>query len=78
LNIFSGASQPFVIPQLRTRCLDLYPIFNGIILISGAQLLELFVYIGYYSSIRIGKNPFSICWWPFCVIDSIFCLTEAL
>jgi hypothetical protein len=28
--------------------------------------------------IRIGKGPFPICWWPFCLIDSVFCLTEAL
>ena len=25
-----------------------------------------------------GKDPFPICWWPFCLIDSVFCLTEAL
>jgi hypothetical protein len=24
------------------------------------------------------KNSFPICWWPFCLIDSIFCPTEAL
>jgi hypothetical protein len=29
------------------NCLALYPIFNGVIKISGVQLLELFVYIGY-------------------------------
>jgi hypothetical protein len=29
LNIFSGASQPFGIPQVRILCLALYPIFNG-------------------------------------------------
>ena len=28
LNIFSGASQPFGIPQVRTVCLTLYPISN--------------------------------------------------
>jgi hypothetical protein len=27
---------------------------------------------------RIVKDPFPICWWPFCLIDSVFCLTEAL
>jgi hypothetical protein len=27
---FSGASQPFVIPQLRILCLALSPIFNGV------------------------------------------------
>jgi hypothetical protein len=25
---------------------------------------------------RIGKNPFPICWWHFCIIDSIFRLTN--
>jgi hypothetical protein len=47
---------------------------------SGVQLLEFFVNIGYPSPIRfrIGKDPFPICWWPFCLVDSIFCLTEAL
>jgi hypothetical protein len=44
LNIFSGASLPFGIPQLRILCLALYPIFNGVIWISGVQLHELFVY----------------------------------
>ena len=47
LNIFSRTSQPFGIFQLRILCLALYPIFNGVIWISGVQLLELFVYIGY-------------------------------
>jgi hypothetical protein len=27
---------------------------------------------------RIGKNLFQICWWPFCLIYSVFCITEAL
>jgi hypothetical protein len=31
LKIFSGASQPFGIPQLRILCLALYPIFNRVI-----------------------------------------------
>jgi hypothetical protein len=31
LNIFSGASQPFGIPQVRILCLALSPIFNGVI-----------------------------------------------
>jgi hypothetical protein len=44
---FFSASQPFGIPQLRILCLALYPIFNVVIWISGVQLLELFVYIGY-------------------------------
>ena len=44
---FWSASQSFGIPQLRILCLALYPIFNGVIWISGVQLLELFVYIGY-------------------------------
>jgi hypothetical protein len=30
LNIFSSASQPFGIPQLRIICLALYTIFNGL------------------------------------------------
>ena len=30
LNIFSGASQPFSIPQLRILCLALYPILMGL------------------------------------------------
>jgi len=78
--IFSGASQPFSIPQLRILCLALYPIFNRVILSSGVYLPELFVYIGYYSPIwfRIGKDPFPIWWWPFCLTDGVFCLTEAL
>ena len=48
LNIFVGASQPFGIPQLRILCLALYPIFNRVIWFSGVQLLEFFIYIGYY------------------------------
>jgi hypothetical protein len=42
-HFFSSASQPFSIPQLRILRLALYPIFNGVIWISGVQLLELFV-----------------------------------
>jgi hypothetical protein len=30
-HFFSGASQPFSIPQLRILCFALYPIFNGVI-----------------------------------------------
>ena len=30
LNIFSGASQPFGIPELRILCLALYPILMGL------------------------------------------------
>jgi hypothetical protein len=29
-------------------------------------------------TITIGKSPFPICWWSFCLIDSVFCHTEAL
>ena len=47
LNIFSGASQPFGIHQLRILCLALCPIFNKVIRFSGVQLLEFFVYIRY-------------------------------
>jgi hypothetical protein len=52
----------------------------GLFDFSGVQLLQFIVYIGYDSPIgfRIGKDPFPIYWWPFCVIDSVFCLTEAL
>jgi hypothetical protein len=28
--------------------------------------------------IKIGKDPFPICWWPSCLIDCVFCLAEAL
>jgi hypothetical protein len=35
LNIFSGASQQFSIPQLRILFLDLYPIFSRVIWFSG-------------------------------------------
>jgi hypothetical protein len=30
LNIFSGASHPFCIPQFRILCLSLYPILMGL------------------------------------------------
>ena len=26
----------------------------------------------------IDKYPFTICWWTFCLIESVFCLTEVL
>jgi hypothetical protein len=67
LSIFSCASQPFVIPQVRILCLALSPIFNGFICFSGVHLLEFFIYIGYYSPIgfKIGKDPFPICSRPF-------------
>ena len=47
LNIFSGASQPFGVPQVRILCLVLSPIFNEVIWFSGVHLLEFFIYIGY-------------------------------
>jgi hypothetical protein len=30
------------------------------------------------SDLGLVKNPFPICWWPFCFIDSVLCLTEVL
>jgi hypothetical protein len=38
------------------------------------------VYVGYYLPIGfgIGKDPFPICWWPFCLIDIVFCLIQKL
>ena len=67
LSIFSGASQPFGIPQVRILCLALSPIFNGVIWFSVVHLLDFFIYIGYQSPLwfRIGKDPFPICWWSF-------------
>ena len=47
LSTSSDASQPFDIPQLRTICLALYPIFNRIIWFPGVKLLEFFEYLGY-------------------------------
>jgi hypothetical protein len=60
--------------------LALYPFFNRVIWFSGVQLLEFFVYIRYSFPIRFrfGKDPFPICWCPFCFIDSVFCFKEAL
>ena len=79
LNIFLGASQPFGIPQLRILCLAQYSIFNRIIWFPGVQLLEYFILdIGPPIRLRIGKDLFPIGWLPFCLIDSIFCPTEAL
>ena len=59
--------------------LCLYPIFNGVIWFSGVQLLEFFIYIGSQSPIRfrIDKDLFQICLLPFCLTNSILCLTEA-
>ena len=34
--------------------------------------------ISFLSDLELEKNPFPICWWPFCLIDSVFCLTEIL
>ena len=34
--------------------------------------------ISFLSDLELEKNPFPICWWPFCLIDSVFCLTEVL
>ena len=80
LNISLGASQPFSIPQLIILCLVLYPIFNRVIWFSRVLLLEFFAYIGYYftTRCRICKDLFPICCLPFCLIDSVLCLTEAL
>ena len=80
LNIFVGASQPFGIPHLIILCLAPYPIFNRVIWFSGVQLLEFFLYTEYHPPIgfRIDKDLFPICWWHFCLIDSVLCLTEAL
>jgi hypothetical protein len=67
---FSGASQPFIIPQLRILCLALYAIF----------LIVLFDFLesNFPIRFRIGKDTFPVCCWPFCLIDSVLCLTEDL
>ena len=43
-----------------------------------SQPSDFFIYIWYYSPIwfRIVKDPFTICWWPFCLIEGVFCLTK--
>jgi hypothetical protein len=67
LNIFSGASQPFDIRQLRTVCLALYPIFMGLIeFLESSFLSSLYI----LDISPLGKNSFPICWWPFCLMDS--------
>jgi hypothetical protein len=43
---FSGASQPFDIPQVRVLCLALSPGFNGVISFSSVHLFKFFIYIG--------------------------------
>jgi hypothetical protein len=75
-----SAFQSFHIPQLRILFLTVYPSFNRIIYFSGVELLEFFAYIGHEASIRLRiiKDLFPICWLPFCLIDSVLCLTEAL
>jgi hypothetical protein len=80
LNISLGAYQTFGIPQLRILCLAQNPNFNRVIMFSGDQLLELFVYIEYkpFIKCRLGTDLFPICWFMFCPIDSVLCLTEAL
>jgi hypothetical protein len=80
LNIFLGASQPFGIPQLRILCLVLYPILIGLsVFLESNFLSSLYILdISHIIRFRIGKRSFPICWLPFCLIDSFFCLVEAL
>ena len=47
LNIFSGASLPFGIPQVRFFVQFWAPFFNGVIWFSEVHLLEFFIYVGY-------------------------------
>jgi hypothetical protein len=44
---FSGASQPFSIPQVRILFKLCTPYFNGVIGFFGVHLLKFFIYIGY-------------------------------
>ena len=80
LNIISGASHPFGTHQVRIPLFYHWtPFFNEVFFLfffSGVQLLQFFVYTDIRS--RIGKETLPICWWLFCLIESVFCLTEAL
>jgi hypothetical protein len=80
LNIISGASHPFGTHQVRIPLFYHWtPFFNEVFFLfffSGVQLLQFFVYTDIRS--RIGKETLPICWWLFCLIESVFCLTKAL
>jgi hypothetical protein len=70
LNIFSDASQPFGIPQVRILGLALSPIFlMGLFdFLESTFLSSLYILdISPLSDLGIGKDPFPICWWPFCL-----------
>ena len=80
LNFSLGASWPFNIPQLKILCLALYPIFNRVIWFSG--VLTSWVLCIYWilalDQMWDWWRSFPICWWLFCLLESIFCLTEGL
>jgi hypothetical protein len=48
LNIFSGASQPFSVPQVRILCLALSPIFSYLIFLESTFLSYIYIYIYIY------------------------------
>jgi hypothetical protein len=77
LNTSLSVLQSFVISQLESLCLDLYPNFNGVIWFSGVYLIS--VYILYISPLlEVGLILFfPICRLLFCPIDIILHLTEA-
>jgi hypothetical protein len=80
LNIFSGASQPFDIPQLRILCLVPPFLIELLGCLQSNFLSSLYTLdISPLSDAGLVKNLFPICWLLFFPIDSVFLiLTEAL
>ena len=80
LNIFSGASQSFGIPQLRILCLALPHFLIGLfdflesIFLSSLYILD----ISTLSDLGLVKIVSQSVGGLFCLIDSVFCLTEIL
>jgi hypothetical protein len=74
-----GAFHPFIIPQLRILCLALFPMFKKCYLFLWSLTSWVLGIYWILASIRfrIGKDLFPICRLPFCLINTVFCLTEA-
>jgi hypothetical protein len=63
LNISLCASCPFKISPLRILWLSLFSIFNWVVWFVDTQLVEFFIYLVYYPSVRYRdvEDPFQIC-----------------
>jgi hypothetical protein len=75
LNIFGGVSGSFKFPQLRILT---SPFLIGLFGSLESSFLSSLYILDISPLLDVGLVKIPICWLPFCPVDSIPCLTEAL